>query len=83
MDLSQEIFELDYENWKIKVSRHSIGSQVIFKIGFPDKRQPLIITRALRDNACKFWTSIPEGRQKEADEIGPLIAEYIRLHQAK
>jgi hypothetical protein len=26
----------------------------------------------------KFWTSIPEGRQEEAEEVGKLIAAYIR-----
>jgi hypothetical protein len=69
-------FELDHNGGRIKVQRHSISGQVVFRVQFPDKRQPLILTRALNSNATRFWTSVPEGRQKEADEIGPLITQY-------
>jgi len=71
-------FALDFNNGKIEVSRHSIGEQVIFRIVFSDKRQPLVISRAAHSNAYNFWTSIPEGRQKEAEEVGALISEYFK-----
>lgn len=54
MERSQDHFELDFGVVKIKVSRHSIVSQVIFKIVFPDKRRPLVITRARHADAYKF-----------------------------
>lgn len=81
MERSQDNFELDYKGGKIKVSRHSIGNQVIFKIIFPDNRRPLVVTRAKHADAYKFWTSIPEGRLREAQEIGPLIVEYFKSFQ--
>jgi hypothetical protein len=76
----QNQFVLDFKDGKINVQRHSIGGQTIFKIIFSDKRSPLVITRALHANANRFWTSIPEGRQREAEEVGPLISEYFKTN---
>jgi hypothetical protein len=70
-------FELDYRNGHIKVQRITIGAQVIFRVQFPDRRSPLVLTRAEHANANRFWTSVPEGRQPEAEEIGPLIANHL------
>ncbi len=53
--------------------------ELIFRIQFAYNQAPLVITRAVHANANHFWTSIPEGRQKEAEEIGPLISEYFKL----
>lgn len=81
MERDQSNFELDYQEGKIQVRRHSMGAQVIFRIVFSNKRTPLVITRATHSNAYKFWTSIPEGRQKEAEEVGALISEYFKSFQ--
>lgn len=78
MEKDQNNFALDFKEGKINVQRHSIGGQTLFKINFSDKRNPLIVTRVLHANAHRFWTSIPEGRQKEAEEVGPLISEYYK-----
>lgn len=50
----------------------------IFHIDFAGARKNLTITVGYGRKDEKFWTSIPEGRQKEAEEIGKLIANYIR-----
>jgi len=63
-------FELEFEQGKMHISRHSIGSQVIFSVIFSNKKSPLIVTRVLQPNGNKFWTSVPEGRQREAEEVG-------------
>lgn len=76
MKTEQTTFDIDYEGDKLKIQRHSLGNQVIYRVVFPDRRVPLILTRALKDTAEKFWTSIPEGRQTEAEKIGPLIQQY-------
>jgi len=81
MERDHNNFELDYKDGKILVQRHSIEAQVIFKITFSNERPPLVVTRAIHSNAYKFWTSIPEGRQKEAEEIGALISEYFKSFQ--
>jgi hypothetical protein len=74
-------FELDFEQGKIRVQRHSLSGQVIYRILFSDQRPALVVTRALHANANNFWTSIPEGRQVEAEMVGPAIAEYIQSLQ--
>ena len=82
MENSQEIFELDFKEGRIRVQRHFVTSQTIYRIVFSDKRDPLVVTRGLTDNASQWWTSIPEGRQREAEEIGPLITAYIKVNQS-
>jgi hypothetical protein len=72
-----ERFEITYKNKKVKVEQRSLGADKLFIIMFTD-RKPLAITPAHNNNSARFWTSIPEGRQKEAEEIGPLIEEYIK-----
>jgi hypothetical protein len=76
MEKVSDYFELDFEEGKIQVHRLLVGTQTIFRILFSDKRPPLVVTRATHANAYKFWTSIPEGRQTEAEEVGVLISEY-------
>jgi hypothetical protein len=81
MEKSQNDFTLDFKDGTIRVQRHSIGAQVIFRVTFSNKRTPLVLTRALHSNAYRFWTSIPEGRQQEAEEVGALISEYFKCFQ--
>jgi len=50
-------------------------------VTFSINRTPLVVTRALHSNAYRFWTSIPEGRQQEAEEVGALISEYFKSFQ--
>jgi hypothetical protein len=78
MDQSQNSFVLNFKDGKIQVQRHSIGAQVIFRVIFSDQRPPLVVTRAVHANAYRFWTSIPEGRQDEAEEVGTLISDYFK-----
>ena len=82
MENSLDKFEIDFKDGKIRIQRHYVSSQTIYRIIFSDKRSPLVVTRVLTDNADHWWTSIPEGRQREAVEIGPLIADYIKANQS-
>ena len=82
MENDLDIFELDFKDGKIRVQRHFVSNQTIYRVVFSDKREPLVFTRALTDIAAHWWTSIPEGRQREAEEIGPLIADFIKANQS-
>lgn len=63
----------------IQVSEHQLKEMRLFRLVFPDNRKPLNITVAeRRGTGEKFWTSVPEGRQEEAEQFGRLIANYIR-----
>jgi hypothetical protein len=70
---------LVYNGIAIEVKRHTINSTDIYRVVFADKRQPLTITIAEKKSGKTFWTSIPEGRQKEADDIARLIEEHFLL----
>ena len=71
-------FEIEDGGVPIKVSEHEISGERIFHLEFPDKRKPLNITLGGVKPKERFWTSIPQGRQQEAEELGRLIALYIR-----
>jgi len=71
------MFELDYKGHSIQVQEHIVAGQTVFRVVFRDSRKPLVVTKAMHSNYTDFWTSIPEGRQKEAEEIGGLITEYL------
>jgi hypothetical protein len=68
-------FTVEYQNNQVQVAEHSIKDKRVFHITL---KKPLVITVAYDRQDNKFWTSIPEGRQEEAEEIGRLIAQHIR-----
>jgi hypothetical protein len=76
-----DLFELDYKNERIRVERRLFANQVIYRVLFSNKSAPLALTRTTADNVKKFWTSVPEGRQLEAEEIGLLIEAFIKANQ--
>lgn len=75
------MFELPYKDGTLKIQEHTVADTPVFRIVFPDRTQPLVVTRAMRSNYTDFWTSIPEGRQQEAEEIGVLISEHLNTKQ--
>jgi hypothetical protein len=74
-------FTIRYKEQELRIRRLELAQMVIYQITFPGKTPPLIVTRARKAEGEKFWTSVPEGRQKEAEAIGPLIGEYILSKQ--
>jgi len=74
-------FELEFNGVVMKVERLNLPGHNAFRIVFGSSRQPLVIARAINADAARFWTSIPEGRQKEAEGVGALIEEYIKSNQ--
>ena len=71
-------FELELEGQQITVAEHEIGSNRVFHVDFKGWKKPLVIAIGIGLRDQKFWTSIPQGRQTEAEQIGKLIAEHIR-----
>ena len=72
-------FEIQNNGVTAKVSEHSINGERVFHLIFSDERKPLslVVGQKQRTNE-KFWTSLPQGRQEEAEAFGKLIAIYIR-----
>lgn len=79
----QEKFSLDFKGTTLKVRKLYVANQVIFHVEFSEVKPPLVLTRATDHNQNRFWTSIPQGRQKEAEDIGPLISNHILSTQSK
>jgi hypothetical protein len=73
-----ERFSINHNNSAAAVEVLSITGQTIYRVVFSNNMQMLILTRATSSNASRFWTSIPEGRQELAEEIGALIENHIR-----
>jgi hypothetical protein len=71
-------FEIEYEGKSAMVTEAEIKEMRVFHILFSDKRKPLTITVGQDRKEVKFWTSIPQGRQTEAEQIGKLIGSHIR-----
>jgi hypothetical protein len=75
--MQENKFEINFRDKPVNIEVISLGGQTLYKVTFPDK-PPLFITRAKNANAVSFWTSVPEGRQQLAEEIGKRIEEYIK-----
>jgi hypothetical protein len=71
-------FELVVDERTVRVSEHDLAGKRVFHVDYGSGLRPLVITVGISSRDKKFWTSIPEGRQAEAERIGKLIGEYIR-----
>ena len=72
-----EKFYFEAHGVTLTCMRLNLPTYVAFKVWFSSKRKSITIARAKGMNAPFFWTSIPEGRQKEAEGVGKLIEEYL------
>ncbi|MFB9843980.1 hypothetical protein [Mucilaginibacter ginsenosidivorans] len=70
---------LVYKGVKIIVRKHIIGMTEVYRAIFADNRPPLLITTAKNDKGRVFWTSVPEGRLEEANDIAMLVDEHYFL----
>ena len=57
--------------------RLDIPHFVAFRVIFSSHREPIVVARVKGVDRPYFWTSIPEGRQKEAEGVGKLIEDYL------
>jgi hypothetical protein len=74
---TEDEFEIDINGLNLKVASHLISGDELFHIVFSDGRPPLVVHEAIAGNR-PFWTSIPQGRQKEAEFFGARIAEHFK-----
>lgn len=74
---SSDAFVIELSDIVMTVTSHQIGGDEVFHIVFSDPRPPLVVYEALGGNR-PFWTSIPQGRQKEAEFFGARIEAYLK-----
>lgn len=73
-----ENFELELNSVTMQVTELDLPHYTAFRVVFSSLRPPLVLARTKDADRNVFWTSIPEGRQKEAEGIGRLIEEYFQ-----
>ncbi len=78
MGKPDEIIELELNGVKIIAQQLNLPGYTAFRVSFDSPRPSIVVARANDFNAARFWTSIPEGRQKEAEGVGALIEKYIK-----
>lgn len=59
------------------ITELNLPGHLAYRVVFSSPRPPLVIAQARDNRNGSFWTSVPEGRQKEAEGIGKLITEYF------
>lgn len=72
-----QTFSFESHHVIITCERLDIPTYVAFRVTFSSPREPIVIARAKGRDQPYFWTSIPEGRQKEAAGVGQLIEDYL------
>ena len=75
-----EPFEIKYLNTTLYIKPVEMPGRYAFHVSFSSSRKPILVVRATDFNGDNFWTSMPEGRQNEAEGVGSLIEQYIREH---
>ncbi len=78
MSKPDEIFELELNGVKMVAQQLNLPGYTAFRVTFDSPRPVIVVARANDFNATKFWTSVPEGRQKEAEGVGALIETYLK-----
>jgi hypothetical protein len=69
-------FQIELNAVKMEVVELNLPGAVAFRISFSSSRNPLVVARSKEFESG--WTSVPEGRQKEADGVGKLIEDYFK-----
>jgi hypothetical protein len=70
-------FEVELNGKVFSGSDHTIKSARVFHVCYPNGKPAFNITTAENTDGEKFRTSLPEGRQEEAELAGKVIALYI------
>lgn len=82
--MSEQLFntgdqQFSFKSHSVTISceRLNLSGYVAFHVAFSSDRAEIVVARAAGQNHPFFWTSIPEGRKKEAEGVGKLIEEYL------
>lgn len=71
-------FEFTHGSVTIRGERLDLPRQEVYRLVFSSPRPPLVVACAAREEGGLFWTSIPEGRQKEAEGVGILLENFFK-----
>lgn len=71
-------FQIVWREKELEVIPKKVGGDLVYIVRFPDRTPSLMLTLASKEKGGHFWTSVPEGRQKEAEVFGPMITEHYQ-----
>ncbi|MBO9681953.1 MAG: hypothetical protein J7502_04690 [Flavisolibacter sp.] len=71
-------FSFVAHNVTLTCERLNLPRVIAFRVAFSSSRLPIVITKAKGADKSNFWTSVPEGRQQEAEGVGKLIEEHLK-----
>jgi hypothetical protein len=60
-----------------------LQDRIGFTVYFSSSRKPIRVIRAVNADGARFWTSLPQGRQSEAEGVGKLLEQYAAMKLAK
>jgi hypothetical protein len=72
-----EQFSFESHGVMITCQKLDVSKDLVYHVTFSSNRKPIVIARARFEESDARWTSIPEGRQKEAEGVGALIEQYL------
>ena len=75
MELSS-LFQVLWRNKELDVVPKKVGGDWVYIVRFPDRTLTLMLTHVTKEKGGHFWTSVPEGRQAEAEKFRPMITEH-------
>ncbi|HEX6847203.1 MAG TPA: hypothetical protein VF144_09505 [Chitinophagaceae bacterium] len=73
----EEQFSFESHGVTITCQKLDVSKGLVYHVTFSSNRKPIVIARARFEESEARWTSIPEGRQKEAEGVGALIEQYL------
>jgi len=73
----KDSFQIELNGVRIHFQRLELPGYIAFRASFSSKREPIVVARATDIDNNRFWTSVPQGRQNEAEAIGKLIEEQL------
>jgi len=76
-DTNDEKFSFEAYGVVISCQRLNLQGSVAYYVTFSSNRKPIVVAKAEFIDSPATWTSIPEGRQKEAEGVGELIELYL------
>jgi hypothetical protein len=76
-------FHIVWHEKELEVIPKKVGGDWVYLVRFPDRTPILMLTHATKEKGGHFWTSVPEGRQGEAEQIGPMITAYYKVSATK
>ncbi len=77
MKIGLEKFKLELNGVTMDIQELDLPKYTAFRVVFSSSRSPIVVSLYKDAEGNRLWTSIPEGRKKEAAGLGKLIDEYF------